>query len=170
MEISRYTIDIDHMNSFVDSQLLSCVFHVTLLTNLRAILETKGVNAAGGGEKTFGFGSNGFFRNRECVSVFDLREPEHKEFNFSLMKCHPLQPVINKGRSVAVLFLMDSEYPRLLSWCHWKKEQAWSQMIVPYVEAGFPSPLCLNYISRIVIVRPSKKLKSWPKVKISPSG
>ncbi len=157
MEISRSTIDIKHMNSFVESKLLGCIFHVTLLSNLHKILKTKVVNAAGGGEKTFGFGSNGFFRKRECVSMFDLREPNHEEFDFSLMKCHPLQPLTTKGRSVAVLFLADSAYPRLVSWSHWKKEEAWSQMIVPYVEAGFPGPLCLNDVSRIAIARPGKK-------------
>ncbi|WP_163560830.1 hypothetical protein [Halomonas sp. NO4] len=168
MEISRFTIDRYSVESFVESNLLRCVFHVTLLTNLRNIRKAGGVDAAGIGQETFGCASNGFFRHRGCVSVFDLRNPENDQFDFSLRKCHPLKPVTTQAQSIAILFLAPAAYPRLVPWSLCKKEEAWSQMVVPYVEAGIPGPLSLDCISRIALVRPAKSIKdlleNWPTI------
>jgi len=147
------TIDQHELDEFLLSALLRRVFHVTNLKNLGPIKEAKEIDPLGPGERTFGHAKNGFFRNRNCVSVFDLRDPEHVEFERSLSKCHPLQPLRVDAGGIAIFVLEPYVYARLLSWRLWKTEEAHRQMIVPYIEAGYPGPLLLESISEIIVLK-----------------
>jgi hypothetical protein len=40
----------------------------------------------------------------------------------------------------------------LVSWQQWKQEEAWSEQMVPHVEAGHPGPIPLNLINEIICV------------------
>lgn len=158
MDTRDFTVDRAGIDEFVAAHLLGQVFHVTLLKNLAAIQACGEVDWRGGGGKTFGFAQNGFFKNKQCVSVFDLRDSDHDKFHDFLWRCHPLQPIMRgrtEAEAVAIFFVAESAHDTLLPWNLWKSEEAYSQMVVPYVEAGMPGPLSLSLIREIEVVRPA---------------
>ena len=89
--------------------------------------------------------------------MFDLRDPHHDQFERLLGRCHPLQAVLERRTAVAILFLRESNYACLMSWHRWEAEQAYSQMVVPHIEAGAPGPLSLDQVAEIAVVRPEER-------------
>src|SRR6266404_5846055 len=120
------------------------VFHVSRLSNMGPILASGEIrpNSQGSFATTFGFSGNSFFRNRSCVSLFDLRSATPEERDASVGKCSPTKPASPES-GIAIFMLSSSTYPRLLPWSLWKQEKAWKEMVVPYIEAGHPGPIPL---------------------------
>jgi hypothetical protein len=56
------------------------------------------------------------------------------------------------NESIAILILKPEAYGALMPWTRWKEEKAWSEMVVPYVEAVYPGPLPLCLVSEIISV------------------
>jgi hypothetical protein len=139
--------------------LIGRVFHVTNLNNLKPIVDSGEIrpNINGDLSTTFGFSSNSFFRKRGCISVFDYRFATAEQIEESLRKCSPY-PGASDGKEFAYLFLSECLHNRLIPWIKWKEEEAWGQMIVPYVEAGYPGPVSIGLIDEVfrVIIHPSQ--------------
>ncbi len=53
---------------------------------------------------------------------------------------------------IAILFLQPAAYDALIPWTRWKDENALDEMVVPYVEAGYPGPLPLRLVAEIISV------------------
>ena len=128
------------------------VFHVTKKKFLPAIQAEGALLPNNGGERpsTFGFRSNSFFLKRNCVSLFDYRTiPEDPHYR---RLCWPLQAAHPGGEGIAILFLEPAIHGRLELWTKWQEEGPLSDIVVPYVEAGYPGALSLAHIDRVVLV------------------
>lgn len=132
-------------------QLSNRVFHVTTEGAVPQII-SEGVirsNADGRFSFTFRQSENSYFRKRNCVSVFDLRSATPEQIDDSLGKYYFLSPSFAENHPV-YLFLNASCFDRLVPWIRWKEESAWSDMVIPYVEAGYPGDLDFGLIDEIL--------------------
>ena len=129
------------------------VFHVTKASNLDSILISGKIGPGEGNpyETTFGYTKNSFFRKRGCVSVFDYREYTSDHFEEFYTKCLPTMPA-RDGDEVAILIFTESICNKMISWKEWKREKAWGEAVVPYIEAGYPGPIGLEMVAEIIIV------------------
>jgi hypothetical protein len=119
------------------------VFHATSRSAWKMIQLTGYVLPKGDGQRRGPFGSyNAYFRNRDCVSVYDLASPAAEEIEEHLSKCHPITAV-KPHEGAAYLILRPEAVGRLLSWRRCNEERAFAEMVVPYVEAGHPGPISL---------------------------
>jgi hypothetical protein len=128
------------------------VFHVTA-AECRSAIEASGYIEPNVTDlaSPFGNSSNGYFRNRGCVSLFDYRTHENNEWNEHAHKCLPTLP-LRTYHSIAILFLQSREYSKLVPWSQWKIEEAWSERVVPHVEVGYPGKLPVSAIKSFLIV------------------
>ena len=129
------------------------VFHVTPSANMPHIRVADALvpnvhllNASG-----FGYRTNGFFRKRGCVSFFDYRCTGTPEWEAHAYKCFPAQ-FLDRGDTMSVLFLSDTQFARLIPWTAWRDERAWSDQIVPWIEAGYHGDVSLKHITEELIV------------------
>lgn len=130
------------------------VFHVTKRPYWPKILASGAIEPNDGGRFPTTFGNyNSFFRNRGCVSVFDFRQPPNDEIYDFRRRCWPFQAAKPGEEGIAILILDSSIYSALISWDRWKDENALSEMIVPYVEAGHPGPIPTAAIDRVIFLR-----------------
>jgi hypothetical protein len=138
------------------------VLHITCSAHLPSILAAGGVsgNADGRFRSSFGSSANGFCRTRNLVSVFDYRSVPDDEFERLWSWCGPYTALLRCQSRIALLFIKELNCDSLVSWKAWESEQAWEQMMVPYVEAGYPAPLPLEAIEEIVEVRTRRPVSS----------
>jgi hypothetical protein len=128
------------------------VFHVTTAAGYEAVRATGAVEPNTVGRTSpFGNTTNGYFRLRECVSVFDYRAYGSPEWNEHAHKCLPTSP-LREDSAIVVLLLHEEQHSKLIPWSKWKEDEAWSQRVVPHVEAGYPGSLPLGAIKRVVHV------------------
>lgn len=124
------------------------VFHSTRLSLLQSILDRKAILPfSQSGVTSFGY-PNGFFKRRDCVSVFDYREAPPNPTDRH--RCSPFYPAKPGEDGVALLFLNEMAHSSLIPWTRWKDERAFGEMIVPYVEAGHPGPISIGFIDEII--------------------
>jgi hypothetical protein len=135
-----------------ESSLEGTVFHVTNRAYWPAILRSGAIspNADGQLPTTFGSSANSYFRNRACVSLFDYRQAPDEEIRFSRGKCWPLQPDARHTSGLTFAFLAPQSYARLIPWTNWKLDGAFQEMVVPHIEVGYPGPIALAEIERVV--------------------
>lgn len=138
----------------IDAYLQGHVFHVTKLSFLSSIDQDGEVkpNRDGVLQTTFGSSKNSYFRNRSCVSLFDYRPVATEEIKAFRQRCYPFQPIVPGNSGIAILILQSEAYDNLIPWTHWKDEKAWSEMIVPHVEIGYPGALPVRLIAEIISV------------------
>jgi hypothetical protein len=156
MEISKKFIRTETESlDDVEALLQSRVFHVTRLINLPSIMEVGEISTNQDGRlpTTFGFSGNSFFRNRNCVPLFDYRSEASEEIKGFRSRCDPFRPALPPNGPIAILMLHPEAYGSLIPWTKWKEEEAWREMVVPYVEAGFPGPLPLRLVTEIYAVK-----------------
>ena len=142
----------DLPGGLVHTHLLGRVFHVSPIANLASIEGSGSIDPSCPGVEGFG-STNGFFKSRGCVSLFDLRDPSPEHLELYLWRCHPLQPAMTRDLDVAIFFLDKSAHEALVSWRLWKEEKAYMQRVVPYLEAGFPGPLSLERINQLLLIK-----------------
>jgi hypothetical protein len=130
------------------------VFHVTPKSNYQIILDSGGLHANKNNEfrSPFGNTTNGFFRLRNCISFFDYRIYGSKKWEEHAYKCMPTQ-VFYDNQEAAFFFLKEEYFKNLVSWEKWKQEEAWSNQVVPHIEAGFENFVPLSHISEIILVK-----------------
>ena len=137
-------------NDWVITNLRETVFHVTTQNNFSGIVQASEIrpNVDGAFPSRFGDRSNGFFRKRGCVSLFDLRDVDDETLERQLMKCRPLGTSFGFYDAI-VLVVSRAVHPRLISWERWKDEKAYSDMVVPHVEAGHEGGISLDEVDRV---------------------
>jgi len=155
LKITRHvrleTESLDDIASLLEGR----VFHVTRLSHFDAILIDREIKPNGDGAlaTTFGNGANAFFRKRNCVCLFDYRlEPTDKIRDFR-MRCSPFQPAGPDSDGIAILLLKADSYTALIPWTRWKEEDALSEMIVPYVEAGYSGSISIDLIDEVICLK-----------------
>jgi hypothetical protein len=141
------------------------IFHVTKLSHLSQILSARYIhsNLDLRYPTPFGNSENGFFRNLNCVSVFDYREEPTDEINFYRNKCSPFLPARPPSEGIAILIFKPDVGNNLLSWLLWKESKAFSEMVVPHVEAGYPGSISTDFVEEIIslkIVEDPKSLRA----------
>lgn len=156
IKVKRSSIHIPyrHMTERLAPMVRERVLHITCAQNLRSILaggEVSG-NADGALASSFGSSSNGFFRRRNAVSVFDYRGLSNEIFEESWFNCGPLTALHRCGFKIAILFLAPASHNRLISWRQWHAERAYDQMLVPHVESGYPAPLPIAAVEEVLEV------------------
>lgn len=123
------------------------VFHSTRLSYLPSILARGAILPfSQSGVTAYGY-PNGFFKRRGCVSVFDYRQRPPTDID--RQKCSPFYPAQPGGDGVAILFLSRTAHTCLIPWTVWQEERAYGEMIVPYVEAGYPGAISTRLIDEI---------------------
>jgi hypothetical protein len=147
------------------------VFHVTKLVNLPLILQCNEIrpNPDGSLPSTFGSSINSFFRRRGCVSLFDYRpevsgELSSEELYDFRCRCWPFQPAQPEKGGIAIFILDPAEYPVLETWERWKETKSFSEMVVPHVEAGYPGPIPLHLIKKIITLEVTEDPNSFAAV------
>lgn len=130
------------------------VFHVTKRPYWPQILATGAIEPNSNGRLPTTFGNyDSFFRKRGCISVFDFRLPPNDEILDFRRRCWPFQAATPGDEGIAILILNSSIYPVLITWNRWKDENALSEMIVPFVEAGHPGPIPVSAIDDVILLR-----------------
>jgi hypothetical protein len=147
----------------IEAQLEGHVFHITRLAYLPSIIECGEIrpNADGALPTTFGSSKNAFFRNRNCVSLFDYRLAPTDEIKDFRRRCYPFTPARPPNGPIAVLILHPKVCSVLIPWTKWKEEEAWSEIIVPYIEAGYPGPLPLRLVAEIISIQRTEDPQSY---------
>jgi len=145
----------------IEAYLQGKVFHITRLDYLPSIIECGEIRTNIDEVLTTTFGNyNAFFRNRNCVSLFDYRpEPTEKTREFRA-RCYPFRPAYPPNGAIAILVLKPSVYDDLIPWSKWKEEKAFSEQIVPHVEAGYPGAILLSHVDEIISVEITEDPKS----------
>jgi len=134
-------------------RLMGEVFHVSKASNLESIKEASAIfpNKDGRLNSSFGASSNSYFKNRNCVSVFDYRNPPGNKFDQFMGRCRPTLPAGPKT-PIVIFYLGKAAIKRLLPWTGWKSDGHPSEMILPYLEAGHPGAIPLEDIEEILEV------------------
>lgn len=151
MKCSRYIrrqTQLDDLFARLEGQ----VFHVTNLAYLTDILRAGCIspNVDRSLPSTFGYLTNGFFRNRGCVSLFDYRPEPTEEIRSFRFGCSPIQAALPGRGPAAILIFNHKISEHLIPWTRWQKEQAWGEMIVPHVETGFSGDLPTHFVDEII--------------------
>lgn len=147
----------------LERKLQGHVFHVTRLAYLPSIIECGEIrpNSDGALPTTFGFSENGFFRKRNCVSLFDYRPEPTEEIEDLRLRCYPFRPASPPNGPIAILILKSAAYDDLIPWTKWKEKSDLSEMIVPYVEIGYPGALSLCLIAEIISLERTEDPQSY---------
>ena len=142
--------------------LLGQVFHVTRLSYIDSIMTSGALIPNRTDIKSpIGNSTNGYFRLKGCVSFFDYRRHESREWKEFYNRCMPTL-AISPDDPAVVMFLSAEHYPKLISWSDWKVEQLWSQRVVPHVEVGFPGGVSLDMIKEMHIWEDANPKVSHP--------
>ena len=135
--------------------LLGEVFHVSDFHNYQSILKCGELrpNTENLYPTTCGSSLNSYFRLRGCISFFDFRAlPQDESERFHrIYSCSPF-PARSPRTQLVYFFPSQAAIERLIPWTRWQEEQAWEEMLVPYVEAGHSGPLSLSMIEHIMHV------------------
>jgi hypothetical protein len=98
----------------------------------------------------FGYLENGYFRNRGCVSLFDYRPEPTETISERRGRCSPFQAADPETGGIAIFILKPLAYDALVPWTRWQDEGAWSEMVVPHVEAGYPTAIPLDLVAEVI--------------------
>jgi hypothetical protein len=135
------------------SRLIGRVFHVTTRRAYAGIRRHGSIRSNQDGKLPFVYSQSeaSYFRKRGCVSVFDLRAATTEQINEALGKYYFLDPFPDNDRPT-FLILGQSCYERLISWRAAFDEEGHGAMVVPCVEAGYPSEIPLSLIDSALLV------------------
>jgi hypothetical protein len=128
------------------------VFHVSKSKNWTKIEKLGKIipNENGDLETSFGSSRNSFFKNKGCVSVFDYRNIHEDKPQEHIWKCEPTSPLTPEG-GIVIFVLSEETYSKLIP-SEGLKEEDFNQMVVPYVEAGYPGAIELSLINEVIFV------------------
>lgn len=128
-------------------------FHITTVPNFLSIVRTGAIMHNRDGSIRSNGGYNAYFKNRGCVSFCDLHgNTKVKEVREAALSKYNIFGQ-GDGEQFAYLFLAPEHHAKLLSWHVWKTEEAWSEMIVPHLEAGYPGCVPLEEIEEAMLIQ-----------------
>lgn len=141
--------------------LMGRVFHISRSEYLESIQRTGQISTNEHGQlaSTFGASRNSYFKNRGCVSVFDYRNPPEDKFEQFMGRCSPTA-ALTPECPIIVFFLSEATFTKLLPWTGWKIDGHPSEMILPYLEAGYPGPIPLDKIDEVIRVTATEEPNS----------
>ena len=98
-----------------------------------------------------------FFVIAAASPFFDYRSACPKQIEDAIGKCSPYNlpsadPELLHAPNIAFLFLSRAAYDRLIPWTRWEEEKPYSEKVVPCVEAGYPDPVPITLIEKILRV------------------
>ncbi len=129
------------------------IFHITPWYNTEGILKSGAIN--NNSQKKYKspwrVGSNGYYRERKCVSFFDYRYYDSPEFKDNEFKCNLTKFLCPDSHKSSIFILSEYEYPKLKTWDD-VKDAGCGYIIVPYIEAGYPFHVDLSVIDTHFIV------------------
>jgi hypothetical protein len=154
LKVTRIDLHQRELRAQLLPRLVSRVFHITTVKAFNKILATGSIkpNTDGNFEFTFDQSRNSFFSRRGCVCVFDLRSATSEQIDDALYKYYFLNPSFVDDEPI-YLFLSESCFKNLIPWTHWKEENAFREMVVPYVEAGYPGKIGIGLIDSVLHVK-----------------
>jgi len=128
------------------------VFHVTKLEYLPSIEKCGEIRANRNGTfpSTFAHRPNGFFRKRDCVSLFDYRTEPNEQIRDFRGRCNPFRPAFPPNGPIAILVLAPTAYKNLIPSTALAEERAFDEIVVPHVETGYPRAIPLTLITEII--------------------
>lgn len=156
MKITDLDLHSGQLDSILLPSLLGRVFHVTRLNVFEQIRAAGEIRANANGEFSTIFGStNSYFRQRSCISFFDYRSASRKQIEDAVGKCSPYHlpsadPEFMNEPNIAFLFLSKIAHDRLIPWTKWQEEEAYSDKIIPWVEAGYPDSVPITLIEEVL--------------------
>jgi hypothetical protein len=138
-------------------QLDKRVFHVSLRSNLEAILADGEIRANPdlSYRSTFKSSRNSFVRNRGWVSLFDYRTATLDQISLAWDGCAPIQPAY-RGNPLVFFFLSPARLQNVISYDECGGQNAGREMIVPHVEAGHKGPISMEAIEDMMLVETAK--------------
>lgn len=128
------------------------VFHITSVSNFLEIVRTGSVRHNQDGELKSNWSQNQYFKNRGCVSFCDLSSNvrPRKVREAALSKYNVFGQ--GDGERSVFLFLAPTSYYKLIPWTNWKRDKAWSEMVVPHLESGYPGFVPISEIEEALLV------------------
>jgi hypothetical protein len=139
---------LEYLMSFIKGK----VFHVSRVSNWKSIEDVGKIlpNRNGELETSFGSSDNSYFKNKGCVSVFDYRNIHGEKPQEHMHKCRPTKP-LTPEEGIVIFILKEECHDKLVLWDEWKQGDM-GQMVVPYIEAGFPGAIELSQIEEALFV------------------
>ncbi|MCD0418898.1 hypothetical protein LOC51_16940 [Rubrivivax sp. JA1024] len=128
------------------------VFHITSVANFLEIIRTGSILHNQSGELKSNGSYNAYFKNRGCVSFCDLNTNvrPRKVREAALSKYNIFGQ--GDGERSVFLFLAPASYGKLIPWTAWKKDKAWSEMVVPHLESGYPGFVPLEEVEEALLL------------------
>jgi hypothetical protein len=128
-------------------------FHITSVHNFLAIVRTGVIMHNRDGNLQGNGGYNAYFKNRGCVSFCDLHgNTKAKDVREAALSKYNIFGQ-GDGDQFVYLFLASEHHGKLLPWHGWKAEEAWSEMVVPHLEAGYPGFVPLEEIEEAMLIQ-----------------
>lgn len=146
MQITKRTVQIEDLKSQILPLLRGRVFHVTSHAAFEQIQAEGAIRA----DAPKAWSYNGYFRAKGCVAVCDLRSADDKQLQAGLDRYPFLKP--DSDDDPAFLFLAESSHEQLIPSPDIVEAGQAGLMVVPYIEAGFTSPIPLEIVSQALVV------------------
>lgn len=148
-----FSLTRNQLRNHLFKELIGKIFHITSFESFLSIISAGYINNNKKLEYTLNWESNSYFRNRGCVSVCDLfNNTRPKKIRSASFSSYPIFEQGNNGITV-ILFLKKEAYDNVKTWESWKKEKAFTEMVVPHLESGYPDKIPLDIIDEIWIVQ-----------------
>ncbi|MBN8792389.1 MAG: hypothetical protein J0I01_09200 [Stenotrophomonas nitritireducens] len=152
MKLSWRTLTRRQAERRLFQELRGRIFHITSTSNFLEIVRAGAIKHNRDGELKSNGNYNAYFKNRGCVSFCDLHgNLQPRKVREAALRKYDIFGQGDGERSV-FLFLHPSKYEKIISWTHWKAEKAWSEMVVPHLEAGYPGSVPLHEVEEALLV------------------
>ncbi len=133
--------------------LIGRVFHITSFDSMLEIFKTGFIKNNRDKGLKLNWSSNSYFTNRGYVSVCDLfNNSKSRKIREAALSTYQIFGQ-NWGPNTAFLFLNQASYSKLVTWEQVESNKNDSyEIIVPYLESGYPDQIPLKEISEIWVV------------------
>lgn len=151
------------LSEIVLPKLKGRVFHVTDLHGFNGIFSTGYIVSNQDNRFPFRYGQseNSYGRKRGYICLFDLRKVTEVQLEDALMKYYFLNPHFAEDHAF-FLYLNDSLYPDLIPCNVAEKEEVYSEMWIPNVEAWYKGTISVEALDGILEVKVEPaKLGPW---------
>lgn len=142
-------------------QLKGRVFHRTSLKNYSKIINSGFIDNNQNEKYQLNWNNNSFFKKRGYVSVCDLYNNTRPRLTkeAAISKYNIFGQKSDCDNKFVFLFLSKDEYQNLVTWQEWLKQRS-SDLLVPYLESGYPEKILLSSIEEIWFF----EIKDRPKI------
>lgn len=152
-EIEELVLNKQTAYSYIKDRLVGEIFHVTSKVNFDSIVADGEIRPNTNNQYAGAFGNHldSYCRVANYISLFDYHNPSVVQIENSEKNCLPTM-CLTKENSLVVLFLSHKIWAKVLPYRRKNFEKNIGQMIVPHIEAGYPEPISLKNVSKILIL------------------